>query len=108
MADPNAPASLDPFAAFDRPDPSAGALTTSAAPQAAPTKPDPFAAFDRNPTDQQEEGGASAFGSLTSHAALNVLPALASLPAMGVGAEAGAALGAPFAPFTFGLSPLVG
>ena len=117
MADPNAPASIDPFAKFDvGPKPAAPAPDAQTAEPAqpvandnspegppAPKGEDPFAQFDVGPAPS------SATGAFVRGAVKSALPAVGGLAAAGTGAEIGGAAGLPLAPFTGGWSvPVLG
>lgn len=115
MADPLEPANPDPFAKFDvtATKPSYAAEAAAAAP-GKPTGPnenqDPFQGFNLKATSLSypAEDGSSTFGAFRRGLVRSAIPAIGSLPAMGAGAELGAAAGLPLAPFTAGLSVPVG
>lgn len=111
MADPNAPASIDPFGKFDvgpapqaQPQPAPEPdkpVANDNAPEAPPVADgaDPFAKFDVGPAPS------SATGAFARGAEKAVVPAAGSLAGAGAGAELGGALGTMVEP---GLGSLIG
>lgn len=100
------PLNPDPFSQFNpqadkinyEPAPPAKAPSPAALPQ---EPADPFANFDtqaKKVSYQTEADSTSAIGSFLRSTARSVLPAVGSFPAMGAGAELGAALGSPGGP----------
>lgn len=96
---------------FDQFDPDKVGTLAAAPPPPRVPRHDAFSAFDPFPDEEvsgfdtrREQAQTSTAGAFLRGAERSLIPSIGALPAIGAGATLGAEVGAPFAPFTFGLS----